>query len=591
MRAPRRLVDVRARMRYGCDPMAGPEPWWEGGRARRIATGVVLAASALMIAWPLASAEWLPFVDYPQHLGTIAAIHGQGDPAFAPYFVVEYSRSQYLLLYVIADWLAYPLGVEGAARLTAILSIAGLPLALGLWLREHGREPMLGALAAGIALHVYVFWGFLNFSTGMTAGILALAAFTRLSRQPTSRNAALFGLGALATFYSHAQLYAWLALACLVTLLAMAPAVGRARAVGALWRGLAGALPSVLGLGYWLHRSRVLEHGEAGLRSGHAEQVMEDPARFAPVEDTVRGWLGHSFEIYRDGAGIWIAVAFFACALLVIALRSAEGGASEDEPRPEARTRSGEEAARDEAAEPAGAGALRARARAWLRGTRAPAVRSFAPELVAATTFALYLFAPVSYRLIEPISHRFLPLALALLCALGPRARVGPRVRYALGAAMIALSIFVGVAHSERFRVTDEEMGELAQALEHTEPGRRLMGLIYDQGSEVLPFATYLHAHQYYQARVGGMACFGFVEFPKSPVQWAEGAAPPPFPPRFEWTPQRYDHRTWGAHFDYWLIRHPPGRPPQNPLRVPPGAPDAPRMLFESSRWTLYGRE
>lgn len=542
---------------------------------------MVLAVSALAVAWPLTSAEWLPFVDYPQHLGTVAAIHGQGDPTWARYFVVEYSRSQYLLLYVLADWLAYPLGVEAATRVTAILSIAGLPLALALYLRESGRDPLLGGIAAAVALHVFVFWGFLNFSAGMTVGLLGLAAFARLCRQPTSRNATLFGLGALATFYSHAQLFAWLAIACAVTLLAMAPAVGRKATVGALWRGLVASLPSAAGLAYWLHRSGVIEHGEAGLRSGHAEQVTEDPARFAPVEDTVRGWLGHSFEIYRDGAGIWIAVAFFTVVLVAILLRGAPAGEGEA-PAEETAAGADEESEEDRPR-------LR-RVLAWLRGTPAPTVRSYAPEVVALATFGLYLFAPVSYRLIEPISHRFLPLALALLVCFGPRGPIGDRLRLGLGAIVIALCVFVGVAHTERFSVTDDEMGELAEALEHTEPGHRLLGLIHDQASQVVPFATYLHAHQYYQARVGGMACFSFVEFPKSPVQWAPDAAPPPFPPRFEWTPQRYDHRVWGDSFDYWLVRHPPGRPPPNPLRVSPADPTAPHVVFESSRWTLYAR-
>jgi len=595
--------------------MGGPEePWYRTGRARRIATAVVLGVGALALAWPLMAVEWLPFVDYPQHLGTVAAIHGQGDPTWSEYFVVEYSRSQYLLLYVISDVLAYPLGVEGAARLTAVLSIAGLPLALALYLRESGRDPMLGAVAVAVSLHVYVFWGFLNYAAGMAVGLVALAAFARLCRQPTSRNAVLFGLGALLTFYTHAQSYLWLAVACLVTLLAIAPKVGRAEALGVLWRGAAGAAPSVLGMLYWLNASDVVEHGEAGARSGHAAQVTEDPAQFAEVADTVRGWLGHSFETFSDGAGIWIAAAFFAVVMVIVALRGvSEVAARRDVPerakgdgsaaakkerkgkgskrggKGKGSKREGEEPKPDEGSGVSGAVSWR-RVSAWARGEPAPHVASLGPEATLIATFALYLFAPVSYRLIQPISHRFLPLALALLVALGPRGRIGDRVRLGLGALLVALSLFVGVAHSERFALLDEEMGELDAALEHTEPGKRMLGLIHDQRSEVVPFATYLHAHQYYQARVGGMAAFSFVEFPKSPVQWRPGHAPPPFPPRFEWTPQRYDHGTWGDAFDYWLVRHPPGRPPRNPLRLRPNAPGAPEPVFESSRWTLYAR-
>jgi hypothetical protein len=66
-------------------------------------TLVVLGVASAALAAPLATVAWLPFVDYPQHLGTIAAIHGQGSPTFDRYFVVEYARSQYLLLYVLGD--------------------------------------------------------------------------------------------------------------------------------------------------------------------------------------------------------------------------------------------------------------------------------------------------------------------------------------------------------------------------------------------------------------------------------------------------------------------------------------------------------
>ena len=559
---------------------------WATPRTRRAVSAVVLAVASIALAWPLLTVEWLPFVDYPQHLATVAAIHGAHDPRWAPYFVVEYARSQYLLLYVLSDWLAYPLGVEAASRLTAVLSIAGLPLALAVYLRENGREPLLGAIAVPIALHVYVFWGFLNFAAGMTVGLLALAAFTRLSRQPTSRNAALFGVAALCTFYTHAQLYAWLALACGVSLLAALPTLGRKKTGAVSWRAALAALPSVAGLLYWLSRSGVIEHGEAGARSGHAAQVIDDPARFSPVQDTVRGWLGHSFEIYRDGAGIWVAAAFFAVVLLIVALR---GGSPEPEPKADEARAKGDDSGPDEQTkEPP---ALARRVKSWLRGSASAPIRTYAPEAVTFLTFACYLFAPVSYRLIQPISHRFLPLALALLCCLGPRGRLDGRARTAIGALLVGLSVFVGIVHNERFRVLDDEMGELSQVLEHTEPGLRMMGLIYDPASETVPFATYLHAHQYYQARVGGLACFSFVEFPKSPVQYAPGAAPAPFPPRFEWTPQRYDHATWGEQFDYWLVRHPPGRPTPNPLRVRPDTPDAPHIIFESSRWTLFAQD
>lgn len=511
----------------------------------------VLGTAAVALASPLAQVNWLPFVDYPQHLGTIAAIHGQGSAHFDPYFVVEYARTQYLLLYVLGDMLAGPFGVEGAGRITAILSIASLPLAVAYYLRVHGRPAMLGALAAPISMHAYVFWGFLNYAAGMALGIVTLAAHTQLVRRPDAVRASCFAIAATLTFYAHAQVYAWMGLACIVQLAVLSTVIGRARTLRALGLSALGALPSILAALVWLHQSGVIERGEAGGRSGHAAAVAAEGGgpSFAPVADTVRNWLSHSFDVYRDGSGVHIAVAFFIVAAFVIMMR----GLGDATP-----------------------------------STEANPLRSLAPEWVFILTVALYLFGPFSYRLIEPISHRFLPLAIALVPVLGPRGPLSFRKALAIGPWLAALAIMTAQVHAARFSETDREMGELEVALSRTEPGARLLGLIFDPNSAVVPLPIYLHAHQYYQARVGGLACFSFVEFPKSPVQYAEGAAPPPFPPRFEWTPQRYDHATWGEAFDYWLVRHEPGRDaPRSIFRT---ATHAPQLIYEGNRWSLFRR-
>jgi hypothetical protein len=534
------------------------------------------------VAWPLATATWLPFVDYPQHLGTIAAIHGQGDPHLSPFFVVEYARTQYLVPYVLGDWLAYLFGVEGSGRATAILAIATLPLAVALFLREHGRPAVLGAPAAAIALHMYVFWGFLNYAMGMVAALVALAGFARLAREPDARHTALAGALGLLCFYTHAQLYAWLGLAAIVQLAAMSPSLGRRTALRALGASALAAVPSIVGAVVWIRLSGVVQHGEAGARSGHAAQVEDAPPIFSAVHETLRSWLDHSFGAYHDGSGEHLAIAFLAVIGLLVGLRGARGGT-----RAEARELA-PEGTHDAA--PAPTAALGSTASRLL--ARAPArvpFRSWAPELVLALTFAAYLFAPFSYRLIEPINHRFLPLALALLPVLGPTCALAPRARWAVAVASIALSIATGAVHHARFVETDEEMGELSDALSHTEPGHRLLGLIFDAQSRVVRAPIYLHAHQYYQARVGGLACFSFVEFPKSPVQYRPGAEPPPFPPRFEWEPHRYDHHVWGDAFDYWLVRHEAHRAPGRIFRTPSpsGAPE-PVQVVQTDRWTLF---
>ncbi|MFO0681814.1 MAG: hypothetical protein U0234_07175 [Sandaracinus sp.] len=561
---------------------AGRPAWrtaLEGELAARWLTLVTLGIATVALAWPLLVTEWLPFADYPQHLGTIAAIHGQGRPDIAQYFVVDYFRSQYLVPYVLGDWLAYPFGVEGAGRLTAVLFIATLPIAVALYLREHGRPAILGAVTAGIALHVFVFWGFLNYSAGMVTGVLALAAMTRLHRAPDLRNALLLALAALVCFYSHAQLFLWFGLACIVQTLFLAPVAGWKRSARVAGIAALAALPSVLAVWVWLRVSNVVEQGEAGSRSGLAAQVTDAPPTFSPVDELLRDWLSHSFAAYTDHAGERIALEMLTLVLFLVALRGAPSPAAPTSPPPSAP-----------AGSPSGSLAQRLAA---LWKTRAPVetYTSRAPEAVLVLTFALYLFAPFSYRFIEPINHRFLPLALALLPVLGPLS-LGPRARWAVAALSCALSIHVGMIHTAHFAETDEEMGDLAAVLEETRPGHRLLGLIYDRQSSVVGVApVYLHVHQYYQARVGGLACFSFVEFPKSPVLYRPGTEPPPFPPRFEWMPQSYDHHVYGDAFDYWLVRHEAHRPLPPPFRRPsPSGAPTPVQVFESDHWTLYAR-
>ncbi len=525
---------------------------------------VVLVAVSALLAWPFVAAQWLPLVDYPEHLGTIAALHGAGsDPRFSPYFVVDYPRTQYLLFYLLGDLLAYPLGIDGAGRATVILSVASLPLAVAIWLREHGRPMILGALAGGVAIHVYVLWGFLNYAMGMSLAIVALAALTRVVRRPDAISATWLALAALAAFYAHAQTFAFFGLAAIVTMGALLPGAGWPRMRRALGYALAAAIPSVLGVALWLRNSGVIERGVAGTRNGSAAALADAPPGFAPAAETLAGWQSHSFGLWRDSSGMHLAIAFAAATLVIVIAR----GLSRRGPAQGPILMSF-------------AASIRSRA------PRMPPIPSIAPELVLLLAAALYFFAPQSYRNIEPINLRFLPLTLALLPALGPRAALGTWTRRTVAVVVVSLTFFAAQIHREHFAATDAEMADLDQALSHTEPGARVLGLIFDRESHVASLPIYLHAHQYYQAEVGGLSCFGFVEFPISPIQYRPGAEPPTFPPRFEWTPERYDHARYQDAFDYWLIRHPDRGAPRTIFRN--GTP--PEALYEGYRWTLYGR-
>ncbi len=566
-------------------------------RSQPLGTALVLAVAFAAIAWPLWTARILPFVDYPEHLSTIATLHGQHDPRWANFFTIELARTQYLGFYLLSHWAAFLFGVEDGTRLVTILGLASLPLAVAAFLRAHGRPALLGALAVPVALNAFAFWGFLNYCSAMPLALLALAAQTRLLHRPSWKPLVAYALLTVATFYMHAQVYAWLALASLVQTLALAPTLGWRRVWAGTWRSAAAAIPSVVAVLVWLQRSAVLDRGMDAGRAGVATAVAQGKVEFQPVADALHEWQAHAFDVYRGHGDDHLAVLFFFLALVIVALRGLPSWA-----RPGTGTVAGAGAG---AGTVAGAGLM-----PEPEPEPVPAPVSLAPEAILILSLALYLFAPHSYKLIAPINHRFLPLALALLPALGPFRLPRGLPAVALGLGLLGLSWKTAQVHHEELAHLSEEFGEIDQALAHTPPGKRLLGLVYDRDSAFTNMPTWLHAHQYYQARVGGSASFGFAEFTISPVRYKPGTEPPAFAPRFEWTPERFDYTKYKDYFDLYLVRRAPTDQPSGmeparrvletrevdlTQRVDLGfyrgpLAEAPRLLFDGPRWTVWGR-
>lgn len=475
----------------------------------------LLAVMAACVA-PLWASALLPMMDLPQHLATVRVLHSYGDPAFGVdrYHVIDLSRTQYLSWYYAVHWLTYLLPLETANRVVLSLYAAGLPLSLVALLRAYGRDPALGLLAAPLVFNVFYFMGFANYITALPLVFWALALLQRCldvaDGKVAWRQVAGLGAVALLLFYSHAQ--AFVMYGCLA---ACALLLGGQSWHPRHWcRSAAHLAPAGLAMVVWTSRSLILASG-ADWQKGHGgRNVAPAQAAWEDISDRfahVGSWF---LDGYRGDEDEKIALVWI---LLVLALAVLVRRAP-DAPIP---------------------------ARPW---------RDRLPMLWMALAVAMYLLSPLSYRWIWPISYRFVPVVAMLAVVALPAGRLPWRWATVLVPAT-ALALWSSQVHCAKAREFAAEVGPIREIVAKADTGKKLIALIYGAGSSVLQQAPFLHLGQYYVVDRGGMASFSFANFPQSPVLYPDVGGPPQFPPRFEWTPERF---TWAQHghwYDYVLVR------------------------------------
>lgn len=169
-----------------------------------------LLASLLLIVGAVWSVQYLPMVDYPQHLAQVSLWARSSDPAwgFADWYQIN-PFTPYLLGYGLARLFEPFLGVETAMRLVLTLGLIGLPLATLALLRELELPE---DLAVGSCLLVFGYgftWGFFNYVLTVPLGIAFLAIVLRACRLGRIGTGGITAtaLGAVLLFFSHALVW------------------------------------------------------------------------------------------------------------------------------------------------------------------------------------------------------------------------------------------------------------------------------------------------------------------------------------------------------------------------------------------------
>jgi len=172
---------------------------------------------------PLLAVGFPPLVDLYGHLGRYAM---QTDlvnrPELQPYFSFEWqlvgNLGADLLVEVLHGWLGLEMAVRVIVMATQLLSAAAVLLVS----REvHGRITPFAIAALPLIYGLPFNYGFLNFSLGMTLGLLAFVVWLRLRRRDSAMPARVWlAVAGMVVWVCHAYGWAFLGLLCGSTTLA-----------------------------------------------------------------------------------------------------------------------------------------------------------------------------------------------------------------------------------------------------------------------------------------------------------------------------------------------------------------------------------
>jgi hypothetical protein len=504
----------------------------------------VCAVAALV---PLWSAPHLPFTDLPEHVAAIATLRHWFDPGWnvRQYFTLALGQSNYLLYYLAGALLAFPLGNAERANVALLSVIAvGFPYALRSLLRALEADERLALFGCTLFWCQSLLIGFFNYLAALPIALwgLSLAVREAQAARAGPRRWAL-AAAAVALFYMHLSAFVFFvpAAALCFWLLPMPPSAPHLdRPAQALLRRLAGLplrlawlAPSAALVAVWLWTSPVVH-------PGHVGWVQDTRPHFQDVAVSLQHLPEALIDVWRGTRDEWCLLALLAAGVLLAWPRAG------DAERPD---------------------------RAWRRGLAA---------LWVAIAALLYLAMPRSAGWLDYLNERYAILAALLAAALFRPAR-GLR-----GAApmllLAATALFAAGNATAEVRAFEREVGPFDQVLAAAAPGRRLMALIFDQGSNHARFAPFLHFGGYYRARGGAVASISFAELPQSPLRYRPESAPPRTPPHAEWEPDAFRNDVQGPYYDYVLVRgaiDPFARNPRGPRW---------RLAARQGRWALYAK-
>jgi hypothetical protein len=478
----------------------------------KLTTVIVLIASLLATA-PAWIVEHPPLQDLPFHLATLRLIHDHGNPAygFADVYKLSLLETEYLLYYVLGDFLAFFMGVKVASVAMVSLYLAGMPLSMLALLRALGKDERLALLVIPLNVNVMFCMGLLPFVFGFPMMLGALAIAARQFEKPTFRGGVTLGVAAVLVFFAHVLPFALFGVGCI----AMFPWTRPHR-----WIACGAPLAAGLALvAWWIFGSKA---------GGGAFQHLMENRPFALPAEAFAQFPKWSTNVFSDSSDeMWVV-----CLGLVALAAMGLSAGDRDGAKPIAR--------------------------GWFL---LPVTCAVAYLSLSGSLGDVWLFAQ---RFAVPALFTCIPLLRM------PRGARG----WAITAAAVYLLVFSTVSVCAHFiRFEREEVGDFDDAIASMAPRKHVAGLIFDRKARVMSdtYASFLHFVSYYQAEKGGVVQFAYTGFPHWPVQYLPGKYPPPgTAPRlhWEWMPEAVSIGELYPYYDYVLVHGSGFNPPQGTYHV-----------------------
>lgn len=479
-----------------------------------------LALSLYVVAAPFLAAEYPPITDLPFHAASASILRHYLDPSFRfqEQFSLHFLESPYWSLYGLGAFFALFLPITWATKLASIVLLLLLPAGLSVLAVGMKKSPLMGLLALPLVWNTLTHWGFVNFMAAIGLFAMAVGNTLLLLERPSSSRQLTLALVLVAIFSTHIFRFPFALAAVLGTAVLMYPTTRRFSPI------VVPMLPSLSLMGTWL-LVRPKELSTAGME--HLQLHWE---RLKEIQGLLFGALTGPEEqrLFQQSFRIVIGVALAAAFLKL---------AEQQNPIEAVSSR-----------------ALRFSVSAHL-----------AVLCMAAVFLGLFLVLPMQIGIWWYVYPREIVSTAFMLLALVPNLPRALWARLPLLGFIAYGSIAQAALVRQNFEKIDATAADFRRITKHIPQAPKLGYIVWDRDHPSFNTHPFLHLPAWIQAEKGGWLSFHFVSWNASPIRYRENSpsVPPPTPSRFEWTPERFDLKTRGAFFDWFLVRRAQGPDPR----------------------------